>query len=512
MILDDSLTSREMRAVEMNSEYLGVTRLQLMENAGRSVADAVMNRFGIKKNVVVVCGLGGNGGDGFVAARHLAGAGYAVDVHILGRPENISSDEALANWHALKNMSVSVQLKEIHDSAEVEQLDADVIIDALIGTGVRGALSSPYKEMVQAINESEGFKIAVDIPTGVESDTGEIEGEAVAADLNLTFHKPKTGLMRAGGVLSQLVVCPIGIPPEAETYAGPGDVYLATKRRPPEAHKGDFGRLLVIGGSETYSGAPALTAMGAYATGVDIVYVAAPETAASIIAGFSPSMITVKLKGARLTMRNLEGLKPFLDVVDVAAIGPGLGLHEETTEAVNTILGRIEQRGMPVLLDADGLKGFAEQKRRMETKVVFTPHAGEFRILTGRDVRGDFKKRGEIVMKEASKLGATILLKGHVDVMSDGVHTRYNWTGNPGMTVGGTGDVLSGVVAGFMAMGTSPFEAAVAGAFVNGAAGDTAYKEKGFYLEPLDLIRKIPGVIEDSMANRMEAVDRRFKM
>ncbi len=507
MILDDFLSSREIRAVEMNADYLGVSRLQLMENAGRAVAEAVKDRFEVKTKVVIVCGLGGNGGDGFVVARHLAGTGYSIEVLLLGKPGNIRSDEALVNWKALKNMRSSISVREIHDSADVSPLKAGVIIDALIGTGVKGSLSSPYKEMVQAINSSEGFKIAVDVPTGVESDSGSIHGEAVAADLTLTFHKPKTGFVEAGTNLGQLDVVSIGIPPEAEKYAGPGDVYLASKHRAPEAHKGDFGHLLVIGGSETYSGAPALTAMGAYATGVDIVYVVAPETAASIIAGFSPSIITVKLKGTKLSTRNLGKLTPFLETADAVVIGPGLGLHNETVEAVNSIMDKIELLGIPVLLDADGLKGFADRKRKVETKAIFTPHSEEFKILTGREVKGDFMKRGETVMKEASRLGATILLKGHVDVVSDGVRVRYNWTGNPGMTVGGTGDVLSGVAAGFMAMGCSPFEAAVAGAFVNGAAGDAAYREKGYHLEPSDLIKKIPSVIEDCLAGKMRAIN-----
>ncbi len=511
MILDDSITSREMRAVEMNSEYLGVSRLQLMENAGRAVAEAVASRFGAKTSVTVVCGLGGNGGDGFVAARHLAGAGYPTEVLLLGRPENIASEDALANWRVLRNMSGSVVIHEIHDSANIQPLKAGVIVDALIGTGVKGPLSSPFREMVQAVNRSGGFKIAVDIPTGLESDSGEAPGAVVAADLTLTFHRPKTGFSKAGERLGQLVVCPIGIPPEAEEYAGPGDVYLASRQRAPESHKGDFGRVLVIGGSETYSGAPALTAMGAYAVGVDIVYVAAPETAASIIAGFSPSLITVKLKGDRLSPKNIEKVSQFLDRVDAVAIGPGLGLQEETVDAANAILGQIEERKLPVLVDADALKAFAQEKRKIGTRAVFTPHHGEFKILTGRTAEGGFREQGKMVRDEASKLGATILLKGHVDVVSDGVHTRYNWTGNPGMTVGGTGDVLSGVSAGLMAMGIPPFEAAVAGAFINGASGDTVYMEKGYHLEPLDLIRKIPGVIEDSLASRMRRTSGELK-
>ena len=505
MILDDSLTAREMRAVEMNADHLGVSRLQLMENAGRAVADVVKSRFKPGGRVVIVCGLGGNGGDGFVAARHLAGAGYQVEVTLLGTPDRIRSDEALTNWRALQLMRSSIRIAEVRDSAEIRPLEADVIVDALIGTGVRGALASPYREMVQVINGSGGFKIAVDLPTGVEADTGAVHGEAVRVDLTLTFHKPKAGFGKAKRYLGDLVVCPIGVPPEAELFAGPGDVYLVTKPRTPDSHKGDFGRLLVVGGSETYSGAPALTAMGAYATGVDLVYVAAPETAAPIIAGFSPSLITVKLKGGHLKPRGIRQLGPFLDRADAVAMGPGLGLHEETVEAMDILLNLVEEHGLPLLLDADALKGFAQLKREVRVPAVFTPHGGEFEILTGKRVAGDFKERGRLVEAEASKLGATILLKGSVDVVSDGARTRYNWTGNPGMTVGGTGDVLSGVTAALMAMGSSPFEAAVAGAFINGAAGDAAYTEKGYHLLPMDLVERIPSVIEDALAGRMKA-------
>ena len=508
MILDESLTSREMRAVEMNAEYIGVSRLQLMENAGRIVTEAIKSRFDRGTRVTVVCGLGGNGGDGFVAARHLAGAGYHVEVVLVGSSEEIRSIEALTNWRALRQMRASVRIVEIHDSSEIKPLDADVVVDALIGTGVRGALAPPFREMVQAINRSQGFKIAVDVPTGVESDTGAVHGPAVKADLTLTFHKQKAGFENARKHLGELVVCPIGVPPEAELFAGPGDVYMVSKKRPLDSHKGDFGSLLVVGGSEFYSGAPALTAMGAYATGVDLVFVAAPEIVASIIAGFSPSLITIKLKGKRLTQKNIQQLQPFLERVDAVAMGPGLGLHDETVEAVDTLLDWVEERKLPVLLDADALKGFAQKRRGIKTPAVFTPHGGEFKILTGREAAGDFKERGKEVQTEAERLGATILLKGHVDIVSDGVHTRYNWTGNPGMTVGGTGDVLSGVTASFMAMGSSPFEAAVAGAFINGAAGDAAYEERGYYLLPTDLVDRIPRVIEDALAGRMRAAER----
>ncbi len=504
MILDEYLAAREMRAVEENAAYLGVSRLQLMENAGRAVADAVMSRFGAESKVAVVCGPGGNGGDGMVAARHLAGAGYHVKCTLLGSGGEIRSKEARANWLTVEQMRSSLAIVVVGDSEDIPPLEADVVIDALIGTGFRGALASPYRQMVEAINRSKGFKIAVDIPTGVEADTGSSQGEAVKADLILTFHKPKKGFRNKLENLGEVVVCSIGVPPEAELFTGPGDLQLVSKRRDPESHKGMFGQVLVVGGSETYSGAPALTAMGAYATGVDLVYVAVPETAASIVAGFSPSLITIKLDGERLSPRNLDQLEPFIDRADVVAMGPGLGLQDETVEAVEALIKMVDKRKVPVLIDADALKSYP-RKRKVKTPTVFTPHSSEFEVLTGKEVSGGFEEKGEIVQGEAARLGATVLLKGRVDVVSDGERTRYNWTGNPGMTVGGTGDVLSGVVSGFMAQGASPFEAAAAGAFVNGKAGDLVFGEKGYHLLPEDLVKKIPYIIEDALAGRLRA-------
>lgn len=504
MITDELLTAREMRAVEMNSEYLGITKLQLMENAGRAVAEAVMNRFEEKTKVTIVCGLGGNGGDGFVAARHLAGAGYPVEVILVGKPQNIGSGEAEANWGALSEMTHTVTVRKISDSSEVPDLGGKVIVDAIMGTGVRGPLKPPYAQMVAAINDAPGYKIAVDIPTGMDADTGEAHGGAVKADLTLTFHKPKVGLEAVPDHVGELRICPIGIPPEAETTTGPGDVLLATKVRPSDAHKGDFGSLLIIGGSEAYSGAPALAGLGAYAAGVDLVYVAVPESVAPVVAGFSPSLITIKLKGKRLSVKGLDTLRPLFERVDAVAMGPGLGLHEETAEAVMEIVRELEEHGKPVLLDADALKSYP-RGRKFSAPAVFTPHSREFEILTGKTPKGGLEEQGMTVRKEATKISATILLKGHVDIISDGARVRYNRTGNPGMTVGGTGDVLSGVAAGFLANGIEPLQAAAAGAFVNGAAGDAAYLEKGYSLEPMDLVERIPEVIMRALSGDLKA-------
>jgi len=339
------------------------------------------------------------------------------------------------------------------------------------------------------------------VPTGVDSDSGETLGTAVKANLTITFHKTKKGLENAKEYVGKLIVKDIGLPKEFENYAGPGDVSLVTKTRPLESHKGDFGRLLVIGGSETFSGAPALVALVALRTGVDLAYVAAPEKTAYAISSMSPDLITLKLGGEHLNLGNIPALKAYIGLVNAVVLGPGLGLHVKTKESVKAIIEVIESAGKPLLLDADGLKAFAEFKRRLNVPLVLTPHAGEYAILTGRKVLENLNERVSEVQKTAAELGAVILLKGPVDVISDGKRFKLNFTGNPGMTVGGTGDVLSGIVGAFLAQQNEAFEAATAGAFVNGAAGDFVLEEKGYHMISTDLIDWVPHVLNDPFSH-----------
>lgn len=499
MILGEYLTVGEMMAVEMNSQYLGHSTQEMMENAGRSLAEQVMKRFKTGSTVTVFSGLSGNGGDGFTAARHLASQGYKVQVLILGDPRNISLENSRRNYTVICNMKATIKLTIIKDTSLIPEIKADVVIDGLIGTSMKGPLRPPFLQAVQAINKSKAFKISIDIPTGMVADTGKVHGESVNADLTVTFHKPKKGYQNKPPCAGELIVAPIGIPPEAELFIGPGDVQLNHRKRAPSSHKGMFGRLLVIGGSETYSGAPGLAALGGYATGLDLVYVAVPESAAQPVMNLSPSLITVKLRGERLNQKNVQQIKPFLSKVDAVAIGPGLGMHEKTRKAFISLLEMIQERNLPVVIDADGLKIFAENKTKLTTPTIFTPHSREFKLLTGKKTRGDFKELGKLVQKHAKKLGAVILLKGNVDVISDGEYTRYNWTGNPGMTVGGTGDVLTGIVAGYLAQGTSHFYSACTAAFLNGAAGDKVIEKKGYHLLPEDLVKELSSTIESCL-------------
>lgn len=496
------ITTKEMRALDLNAEYFGISRLQLMENAGRNIAVEIASRFKPKQTrVAIFCGLGGNGGDGFVAARHLICLGYKVKVILAGRSKDISSKEAKQNWSALKSLKDSLALLEVNDSSALPEIDAEVVVDALLGIGLEGYLRPPILQIVRKINELEAFRVAVDIPTGINSDTGEVLGEAVKADMTVTLHKAKPGLFKAGEYVGELIIKHIGIPPQIQRLAGPGDVSIVLKSRPPESHKGDFGRLLVIGGSETYSGAPALVAIAALRAGVDLAFVAAPRETANVISAMSPNLITLKLEGDHLNPRNVPVLRRQLERATAIVIGPGLGLHKETEETVEALIKVIEEKKIPLLLDADGLKAFAKFERRFETPTVLTPHAGEYKILTGEELSESLEKRAISVQKTAQDLNSVILLKSHVDIISDGERIKLNFTGNPGMTVGGTGDVLSGIVGAFLSQGADPFEAAVAGAFINGAAGDFAKKEKGYHMVPTDLFKWIPKVMDDPMSH-----------
>ncbi len=498
----DTITSREMRALEANAEYYGVSLLQLMENAGRNVALEINSRFKKNQKIAVFCGLGGNGGDGFVAARQLLSLGFDdVSVILAGKSKDISHEAALTNWTALQPLRESIKLQEVTDSSNMPAVEADVVVDALLGTGTKGKIKPPVSQLIALINSLNAAKVAVDVPTGIDSDTGEVLGDAVKADVTVTFHKAKKGLETAKKHVGKLVVRDIGLPPVLEQFAGPGDVLLVAGQRSPSAHKGDFGRLLVIGGSEVFSGAPALVSMAALRTGVDIVYTAVPERTAHDIASMSPDFITVKLEGNHLNPKNLATLKEYLKLVDAVVIGPGAGLHPETKAFMKICIAAAETAEKPLLLDADGLKAFAEFKRKLKVPLVLTPHAGEYAILTGNKLPEDFKARVQAIQQTAAKLGAVILVKGQVDVVSDGKRVKLNFTGNSGMTVGGTGDVLSGIVGALLAQKVDPFEAAVAGAFVNGAAGDFVANQLGCHMVATDLMEFIPQVLNDPMSH-----------
>jgi NAD(P)H-hydrate epimerase len=473
-----------------------------MENAGKSITDEIISRFKPESRILVLVGTGRNGGDGLVTARHLASLGYNVSTWLIGSESNIKDEAVKRNWQIIRRMKSSIDTKIITDSTQIENIDVDVAIDALLGVGFQGKLRQPILEAARVLNKGKAFIISVDVPTGFNADNGEVDDEVVKANLTITFHNQKSGFTKGKDYLGEIKVASIGIPPEAEVYVGPGDVEICLRERSPYSKKGDFGRLLVIGGSEVYTGAPALVGLAALRAGADLVYIAAPEKTAEAISTISPNLITIKMSGRHFNQSNLAELESVIRKADAVALGPGMGLHKESSKATSSIINKLQELKKPTLIDADALKFITPAVGKINFPAILTPHAGEFELLTSRKVSEEIENRIIEVKKFAKQINAIVLLKGRVDTISDGSSVRLNLTGNAGMTVGGTGDILSGIISSLMAQGCDPFKSAIAGAFINGAAGDFAYKKKGFHLLSTDLLEEIPKIMINPMSHR----------
>lgn len=482
----DAITSVQMAAIDANCEYLGIRRLQLMENAGAAIANAVKSRIKSGK-VVILAGKGNNGGDAFVAARYLED--YDTTVILLGKKEDIKTPEAKHNWKALE--ITSIRLIQVTDAAKFDKnmiKKASVIIDGIFGTGIRGKIKEPESTAIDLINTSDAFVIAVDVPSGFDPDGRKFE-KAVQADMTLTFHKLKKGMTKkgAGKYTGDVQVIDIGVPHEAEFFVGPGDIQPFLTR-PALSHKGDAGRVLVIGGG-AYSGAPALAALAALRAGADIVTVAAPKSVSDIIASFSPNLIVRALSGDRLVEEDIHVISELIKKHDVVVIGMGLGTEGATLEAVKKIIPLC----MKAVIDADAL--IPDVLKAGHREIIVTPHAGEMKRLSDVDVPEDENRKLAFVRDFAKDNDLTVLLKGRMDIISDGIEVRASRTGNAGMTVGGTGDVLAGLTGALFAKHDA-FSAACAAAFINGAAGDLAFTEFGYGLLATDVIDRIPEVMK----------------
>jgi NAD(P)H-hydrate epimerase len=474
------LTADRMAAVDANAAALGVPRKQLMESSGNAVARVVRQYVDPDDRVILVCGRGNNGGDAFVAARFLKD--YDVEVALLGHPDRIGTDIARENWAALQ--TAEIPTTTITDSTAIDDLDlagADCIVDAMLGTGVTGALREPTATAARAITAADTAVVAVDVPSGVDADTGEAAGDAVTADHVVTFHDTKPGL---DALDAAVTVADIGIPAAAERFVGPGD--LLGRERAAESHKGDHGELLVIGGGP-YTGAPALAGQAALQAGADLVHVACPESVAPQVQGYSENLIVHPLAGELVTRSVVDDLLTQATAVDAVVCGPGLGDSESTRAAVGAFLERYDGRAV---VDADALSVVPEVDTG--ATLVCTPHQGEV-VEMGGPSADDREQLADQVSDFAADLGHTLLVKGAHDIISDGETTRINRTGNPGMTVGGTGDVLAGVVGALLAT-EEPRSAAAVGAYVTGRAGDLAADTVGDSLVATDLLDRLPKV------------------
>ena len=507
-----------MMVTDYNCEYLGLSRLCLMESAGKSLAEEVgkiaVYTFSKPVKVVIFTGSGGNGGDGFVAARYLLNRGYDVDIYML--KDNIRSKEAKINFEILENMKPRLSrltiynlktLDDINSTEVAESEDGEfVIVDGLLGTGIKGKLQTNVRRAIEIINDSNGVKISVDVPSGMDPLTGEVNDLAVIPDYTISFHKIKTGVRNADEELvGGLVTADIGIPFEAEYFVSYGD-FLRLKNRDEKSHKGNNGKVLVVGGSGDYSGAPAIAGMAAIGAGCDLVYVAAPEKAAEAIKSTSPDLIVKSLEGDRLSLEHAERILSVADDVDCVLIGPGAGIDEQTSKLFNVLVAKIKK---PIVLDADALKQVELKLIMNRDDVVLTPHIFEFNsffnVQDGMklDIDSyDFRKVDENItqfQQIARQIKGTVIVKGQYDLILSGTRFRINKSGNAGMTVGGTGDALSGICAGLLSQDLNPFGASCLGVFINGLAGERAFDVKGNGFSATDLVSYIGGVIKDGL-------------
>ena len=474
------LTGSEMAVVDSNAEALGVPRKQLMESSGHSVARAVRKHADPGARVTVVAGRGNNGGDALVAARFLDD--YDLRICLLGRPETITTDISRANWDALQ--SADYPTEQVRDSTSFELGEPDLAVDAMLGTGISGALREPAATAAAAMNQSEATVLSVDVPSGLDCESGELADNAVDAAHVVTFHDTKPGL---ADLSASVTVADIGIPDAAQRFVERGD--LQRLAREPASHKGDNGEVLVVGGGP-YTGAPALSAQAALRAGADLVRVAAPEPVAREVQGYSENLIVRGYDGDLLAPTHVDWLADFAADHDTLVLGPGLGGAETTLDAVGELLERFEG---DAVVDADALQVVPEVETGAD--LVCTPHQGEL-VKMGGETSDDWRERADLVERFAADIGHTLLVKGAYDVISDGERTRIGRTGNAGMTVGGTGDVLAGVT-GALACVLEPTHAAEIGAYVNGAAGDAVVEEYGSGLVATDLLEAVPGVLWD---------------
>lgn len=482
------LSPEDVRALDLNSAWHGVSTHALMHNAGRAVAEVATKRYA-PRHALVLAGLSNNGGDGAVAARLLAEAGVAVSVLYAGDPAEIRTEEARAAFAAIDGRQVRVERWRGAERAKELLHDADLVIDALLGVGAEGDLREPVRTLVRLANASRRRILAVDVPTGLG---GRLQ---VRPDATVTLHDRKRGMTPA--TCGSIQVRDIGIP-EAAHDAGPGDLAVHFPRHAVGSHKGDNGRLVVFAGGP-YSGAALLASLAALRTGVDLVVLVTPEDVAEAARVASPDLVVVQAsEDDHLVPQDLKIAERHLARASAVLAGPGLGTHRDTQAFLGALLGHPRAKKLPLVLDADA---HAVARRHIpfapRRPVLVTPHAREFRDLTGKALPKDLPKKRRVAEAQARRIGATILLKGPTDVITDGRVTKLNQVHHPWMTVGGTGDVLAGLCGGFVAQGLSPVRAATAAAFLNGAAGRKAFERTSWSTRATDLLEAIPDVLRD---------------
>lgn len=492
-------TPEQMRKTdECAINVYGIPGMLLMENAACAVAAEALSMMGGSegRTVVVAAGRGNNGGDAFAAARLLYSKGASVRVYMMGKKAGLSGD-ALINMEILER--IGVKIIELADSDGLtgfseELAAADLILDGMFGTGLSRDITGFAAEIIKTINASGKPVLSIDIPSGIDGSDGSIRGICVKADVTVTFCMPKLGLVLSPGCeyAGRLVTADIGIPPcvldkqDIRNWIIDSEMVSdIIPRRKADSNKGDYGRALIITGSTGMTGSGCLASVSALRAGAGLVYTAVPESLAGIYASKLTEPIVIPLKDngeGRLLASCTDMIASALEKMDVAAIGPGLTLSEEIREIVEFV---IINSKIPLIIDADALNAISADTsvlKKLKTKAVLTPHPGEMARLTGKSIKEVQSDRVGTARRFAEEFGVTVVLKGNrtVVALADG-RLFINTTGNAGMATAGTGDVLTGVITGIAAQGVPAEDAAVAGVYLHGLAGDACANYKGMH-------------------------------
>ena len=502
-------TAEEMRAIDRaTTERFGVPSLTLMENAGSAIARFILQRYSEASRVAVICGKGNNGGDGFVVARKLHRAGRVVEVLLLGSRTELKGD-ALTMFERLPLRPIEVTSpQELEAESSRSLAHCELIVDAILGTGFRPPVAGLYANAIAAMNRSDKPIVAVDIPSGADSDAMTPQsGEGIArADEIVTFTAPRPAHVFGNLTRGPVLVAPIGSPPEAIVSSlnlevtTPRDFAALLAPRPRDSNKGMFGHVLIIGGSFGKSGAAGMAGMAALRAGAGLSTVATPARVLSSVASFAAELMTEPLAETAAGSIALAAAESgrFTDLakpMTVVAIGPGIGRDPETVQFVQEA---VRQTKVPLVLDADGLNAFEGQTNLLDGRrrpLVLTPHPGEMARLAGISIKAVQSDRLNVARSFARDHHLVLVLKGDRTIIAfpDG-SAWVNPTGNPGMATGGTGDILTGMTAGVIAQMPNDYaRAAIAAVYLHGLAGDVAAERMGEHsLVATDLLNGLP--------------------
>ena len=505
----EKISAEDVAISDMNAQWLGIPLGHLMECAGYSIAIEIVERYGLKEKdkVAIFCGTGNNGGDGFVVARHLSAFNVNSIVFLLGLPEKIRTKESKLNWDIISsNLDVSIETIVIEDSTKIKNLlkkdrickNVKVLVDGLLGTGVKGKIREPISTTINLINSLKNELripvVSIDLPSGLNPNTGEVFDKAIKADLVVALHRIKKGLSKNSDYIGEMVIKSIGIPLEASIFIGKGDLIPTLKVRKKDNHKGQFGRVLAIGGSKNYSGAPAYIALTCLNFGCDLVITYVPQVIGDVLRTFSPNMIVRTNPGDWLDIKALNEILWLIDWANLIIIGPGMGEQKQTEELLVKLLEYTKKEKKNIVLDADALKLIKDHLDLIKGQsIILTPHEGELKIMTGVDLPpyDRIEERGKVIFNLAKKLEVTLLVKGPYDFITDGKTMKINKTGCPEMSIGGTGDVLAGLCGCFLTTGNDPFHSACSAAFLNGFLGEYCKNNIGPRFTTTDMIDRI---------------------